>query len=130
MPIQVNRIINAPVDRVWNILTDTHQWLHWGPSVRAVDCADRFIRKGSCGRVLTALGFWAPFAITDFDQDHYWSWRVFGIPATGHKVEVLGMDRCQLIFEVPFVAAPYATICKIAMKRIAHQSQGMFVTGS
>jgi len=123
MPIQVARIINAPRDTVWTILTDTQQWPQWGPSVRGVQCADRHIGKGSSGRVLTALGFWAPFVITDFAEGHYWFWRVFGIPATGHRVESVGEDRCRLLFEIPVLATPYAAVCKVAMKRIAHLSQ-------
>ncbi|MEE4376271.1 MAG: SRPBCC family protein [Candidatus Competibacteraceae bacterium] len=123
MPIQVARIINAPPGPVWAILTDIQQWPHWGPSVRAVQCADRHICKGSSGRVLTALGFWAPFVITEFEEGRYWCWRVFGIPATGHRVESIGEDRCRLLFEIPTLATPYAVVCKIAMKRIAHLSK-------
>ncbi|MEZ5583478.1 MAG: SRPBCC family protein [Candidatus Competibacteraceae bacterium] len=123
MPIRVEQVIDAPPDTVWTLLTDTHRWPQWGPSVRAVQCAERYIGGGSSGRVLTTLGFWAPFVITDFDEARYWSWRVFGIPATGHQVNPLGENRCRLVFEIPIVAAPYAAVCKVAMQRIAQLSQ-------
>ena len=119
MNLQVSEIIDSSAEHAWWILTDTRCWPAWGPSVRAVDCADRYIRKGSKGRVLTAIGLWADFEITDFEEGRYWSWRVYGIAATGHRVQPLGADRCRVIFEVPLFAAPYTLICKLALQRIA-----------
>ena len=119
MNMQVSRIIDSPAEQVWWILTDTHCWPVWGPSVRAVDCTDRYIRTGSKGRVLMAIGLWADFQITAFEEGRYWSWRVYGIAATGHRVQSLGPNRCRVIFEVPLFAAPYVLICKLALQRIA-----------
>src|SRR5512143_2197519 len=119
MNIQVSEIIDSSAGHVWRILIDTHCWLEWGPSVKAVDCIDRYIRKGSTGRVLTTLGFWANFKITDFEEGRYWTWRVYGIAATGHRVEPLGEHRCRVSFEIPLFAAPYALLCKLALRRIA-----------
>jgi hypothetical protein len=120
MSVKVARVIDAPANQVWHWLTDTRQWPRWGPSVREVECAERHIRHGSTGRVRTVLGLWAPFTITDFDDGRYWSWRVYGLPATGHRLEALGPGRCRLTFEIPAMAAPYAAVCKIALARIAH----------
>jgi hypothetical protein len=69
--------------------------------------------------VKTVLGFWAPFAITEWADGQYWSWRVSNIQATGHRIEVIDGKYCKLIFEVPLWASPYAIICKIAADRIA-----------
>ena len=119
MNIQVSEIIDSSVEHAWRILIDTRCWPEWGPSVKAVDCAERYIRKGSTGRVLTALGFWANFEITDFEEGSYWAWRAYGIAATGHRVQPLGSHRYRVSFEVPLFAAPYALICKLALRRIA-----------
>ncbi len=74
--MDIAHLIDAPCDRVWDLLTDTQQWPKWGPSVTGVRCADRFIRQGSRGEVRTALGLWLPFAITEFTPTKRWSWRV------------------------------------------------------
>jgi len=119
MNIQVSRVIDSPAEQAWRILTDTHCWPVGGPSVRAVDCSDRYIRTGSTGRVLAAIGLWADFEITDFEAGCYWSWRVYGIVATSHRMEPLGSKRCRVTFEVPLFAALYTLICKLALQRIA-----------
>jgi hypothetical protein len=65
------------------------------------------------------LGLWVPFVITDFEIDRYWSWRVLGIRATGHRVERLAEGLCRLTFEVPIFGAPYVIVCREAVARIA-----------
>ncbi|GJQ59414.1 MAG: SRPBCC family protein [Candidatus Scalindua sp. AMX11] len=117
--IEVYRDMDVSSETVWDIITDTARWIEWGPSIMAVECQDRYIQKRSRGRVQTAIGLWVHYEITAFDEGKYWSWRVFGIPATGHRVVPQGDDICRLIFEMPFLAAPYAYVCKIALKRIA-----------
>jgi len=103
---------------VWELITDTTRWPEWGPSVTAVVCRDRFIKKGSCGKVKTRLGIWVPFVITHYEDNRYWAWQIWGIPATGHRIEPLDEYRCSLAFEVPAFAAPYLFICWIAINRI------------
>ncbi|MEM9489338.1 MAG: SRPBCC family protein [Myxococcota bacterium] len=120
----IRHAIAAPAERVWMLLTDTEFWPRWGPSVVAVDCAQRFIERGSTGRVKTALGAWLSFAITEYEPDCYWRWRVAGIPATGHRVEPLGRQRCRLLFEIPIIAAPYAAVCHVASRRLARLAEG------
>jgi hypothetical protein len=117
--IEVCRDMRVSCDAVWDIITDTTRWVEWGPSIIAVECQDRYIHKGSRGRVKTAIGVWVHYKITDFDEGKYWSWRVFGIPATGHRIETKGEGICRLVFEMPFLAAPYAYVCKTALERIA-----------
>ena len=116
--LEVGRDMNASAGRVWDLITDTACWPRWGPSVRAVDCADRFIRQGSRGRVRTSVGLWVAFQITEYQKERYWAWRVGGVRATGHRVEPLGESRSRLIFEVPILASPYAAVCQMALTRI------------
>lgn len=117
--MDVSTTIQAPAETVWGILTDTSLWPTWGPSVRAVRCQDRFIGPASRGEVLTPLGSWLPFRVTNFEQGVSWSWNVAGVGATGHRVEKLTEQSCRLVFEIPLWAAPYAAICKLAAARIA-----------
>jgi len=116
--LEVGRDINASASQVWDLITDTACWPQWGPSVRAVDCADRYIRQGSRGRVQTSVGLWVAFQITEYQRERYWAWRVGGLRGTGHRVEPLCESRSRLIFEVPVLASPYALVCKLALTRI------------
>lgn len=117
--IVTSKIVNASAEAVWRILTDTAQWVHWGPSIRGVQCSERHIKQGSRGRAQTALGFWVSFEVTDYVHERYWSWRVSGIRATGHRIEPLADDMCRLAFEVPVFAMPYVALCAIAVRRIS-----------
>ena len=123
MPLSATVEIAAPARQVWTLLTDTHAWSSWGPSVRDVECDERFIGANSRGRVQTAIGIWLPFEVTALDPGEYWSWKVAGIPATGHRVTALGDDRCQLSFEVPTLAAPYLAVCGVANRRIREMAE-------
>ena len=110
------REIDAPRERVWDILTDTEQWPAWGPSVRAVDCDRRYVEAGTTGRVRIPGGVWVPFRVTTC-EDYRWTWRVARIPATGHRVDAAG-EGCRAVFEIPLPAAGYAPVCWRALKRI------------
>lgn len=110
--------ILAPASAAWELLTDTTRWPQWGPSVSRVESAEQYIGPGSTGRVLTIFGVWLPFRVTEFVAGQRWGWEVAGIPATGHRVESLGPDRCRVVFEVPLLAAPYLAVCRLAAERI------------
>jgi hypothetical protein len=116
--IEISLVVGASPNRVWELLTDTFTWKDWGPSILAVQSSDRHIKKGSRGRIKTALRFWVPFEITDLETGKHWSWRIFGINATGHRLERLSENTCRLVFQVPLWAAPYLLVCKIALDRI------------
>lgn len=115
--VVASRVVDAPVERTWAILRDTELWPAWGPSVSAVDCPDRFVRRGSTGRV-RAGGVWIPFRVTDC-ADRRWRWAVAGVPATGHAACALPGGRSRVAIEVPLAAAPYAAVCAVAVDRIA-----------
>ena len=117
--IEIGRRINASPQALWEVITDTTRWVVWGPSITAVECSSRYIRKGSTGRIQTAVGLWIPFVITEMDDGRYWSWHISGVPATGHRVDRLGKGICRLVFQVPVFAAPYVIVCQIALHRIA-----------
>lgn len=112
----VSRSIGASREAVWDVFRDTELWSVWGPSVRAVDCTDRYVESGTTGRVRTPVG-WVPFEVTTCDSFR-WAWDVAGVPATGHRVESDGDGACRAGFEVPPLAAPYAVVCRRALRRI------------
>jgi hypothetical protein len=116
--------IRAPAPVAWGLLTDTHAWPQWGPSVRAVDSPTRFIGAGTQGRVQTALGLWIPFEITDWEEGCYWHWRVAGIRATGHRVTPSTADHCTVTFTVPSWAPFYIPVCSVALSRIRDLAHG------
>jgi len=115
--VSVGRDLAVSPDVAWDMLTRTRFWPGWGPSVSAVEPTDARIGPDSTGRVRTAVGVWLPFAVTDWDEGRSWSWRVAGLPATGHRVEPTATG-CRVSFDVPAVAAPYLVVCRIALGRI------------
>jgi len=117
--MQVRKRINASTERVWDILINTQLWPEWGPSVQAVDCSQSVISAGVSGRIKTAIGIWVAFTITEFEPVRFWGWNVAGFPATGHRLEKIDDANCDLVFELPLVAFPYALICHQAARRIA-----------
>ncbi|MDJ0624161.1 MAG: SRPBCC family protein [Desulfocapsaceae bacterium] len=116
--ICVEKSTGAQLEEVWKVLTDTTLWPLWGPSVSAVESKHRSIRAASSGRVRTALGFWLPFTITSYDELKFWSWKVGGIQATGHRLIRKEDGGCRIIFDMPWWAAPYSLICLLAIGRI------------
>jgi hypothetical protein len=114
----VTATIPAPASVAWRLLTDTHAWPRWGPSVRAVDAPERFITAGMRGRVQTSVGLWLPFEITDWLADRNWAWKVAGIPATGHTVTPTGPEACRVTFTIPAWAPFYVTVCRAALRKL------------
>lgn len=118
--MDVARVLAAAPAAAWQVLTDLDAWPHWGPSVTAAETTDgaRRLTPGARGRVRTPAGIWIPFVVTALEPGHRWSWRVAGVPATGHRVEP-HPEGCRVVFEVPVLAAPYALVCRVALGRIA-----------
>lgn len=117
--IHVSLDLGVPAPAVWSVVATPARWPEWGPSVTAVECPDLVVRAGSRGRVRTPLGVWVPFEVTRVETGRSWTWRVAGLPATDHLVEAIGRDRTRLEFGVPVWAAPYALVCRVALRRIA-----------
>lgn len=120
--VEVAREMAVPAATVWELLVRPARWPDWGPSVRAVECADERIVAGSSGRVRLPGGLWLPFEITGFrplaaETAGRWGWEIREIPATGHRVEPRG-DSCRAVFEIPPLAAGYAPVCYRALSKI------------
>lgn len=123
LALRIRKTVAAPPAVVWELLVDTRQWPRWGPSVLAVESSDERIVAGSQGRVRTAAGIWVPFRITAVDEPWYWHWQVCGVSATGHRLRALAAGRTELIFEIPWPAAPYGMVCRKAAKSLAKLSE-------
>ena len=63
------------------------------------------------------MGIPLPFTITDFEPGVHWSWRVAGVPATGHGVEADGTG-CRTWMSAPLWAPAYLPVLQIALRRI------------
>lgn len=107
---------------VWDLLVDTSRWAEWGPSVTTVDSPEVRLRAHSTGRVRTALGVWLPFEVTGFEEGRSWAWKVVGVPATTHSVQPV-VGGSLVTFGMPAVAAPYALVCRVALRRIERLAQ-------
>ena len=112
----VRRVVDAPVESVWDILTDTDRWPDWGPSITAVESAKRYIEAGSRGRVRLLGAVWVPFEIT-MCENNRWTWDVARLDATGHFVSAHAAGSV-VGFEIPLLAAGYAPVCSRACARI------------
>ena len=114
--IVISRRIEAPPERVWDLLVDTRRWPDWGPSVLDVEAQPPRIEEGATGRVRTFFGRWLPFTITRVSA-WSWAWRIGPVQATGHRV-IPGDSSCRVGFEVPLHAFPYVLVCWWALRRI------------
>ena len=116
--ILVSRKVEAAPEAAWELFTDTTRWPERGPSITAVECEDRFVEVGTEGYVRTVGGLRVPFRV-ETCHDWRWTWRVAGVGATGHRVESVDAgERCRIGFEVPIWAAPYVSVCLIAVHRM------------
>ena len=122
MTISVSRVMPVAPSVVWDLLVDTSRWSEWGPSVTKVDVPDVRLRAHSTGRVRTLVGLWLPFTVTDFEDGRTWAWTVAGVPATTHTVKPIP-GGCRVTFGVPTPAAPYALVCRAALRRIERFAQ-------
>jgi len=113
----VSRVVRAPRETVWELLTDTERWPEWGPSVEAVEATDRYIQTGTTGRIETPVGVAVPFEITHC-REFRWGWEVARLPATGHRVERSSDDRSRVAFELSPLLLGYLPVCERALDRI------------
>ena len=113
----VYRDIDVPAEAVWELLTSPDRWPAWGPTVRHAELAGNRLEAGATGAVTTVLGLRLPFEITTQDGMR-WAWKVAGVPATDHTVQALAPERCRVGFGVPWPAAPYLAVCRVALRRL------------
>ena len=124
----VSRVVAAPPDRVWDLLTDLEAWPVWGPTVTggSIDGPASALALGVRGHVRTLAGISLPFVVTAYDVSggvRRWSWSVAGVPATTH--EVVELDRgCRVRFGVPVWAPGYLAVCAVALRRIERLAAG------
>lgn len=117
--VSVQRTVAASPAAAWHVLTDTTQWVRWGPTVQSVECRDRVIRKGSKGRIRTVFRIVLPFWISEYAHGLFWKWKVAGISATGHRLIPCDQNTCIIRFEMPIYWIAYVIVCKKALERIA-----------
>jgi len=121
--LSVRRVVEAPVEVVWDVLTDTRRWPEWGPTLTGVESPDRYVTAGTRGRVCVLGALWLPFEVTTC-ENFRWTWAVGGRAATGHFVErhpagaVVG-------FELPLVAVAYVPVCAWACARVEGIATGL-----
>jgi hypothetical protein len=117
--LAVGRDVAVAPDVAAEALRDTRAWPDWGPAIDAVESDDRYVSRGTRGRVSVG-GAWLPFRVTACNGRR-WEWRVAGIPATGHRVDRYAgaPDRSRVVVEVPLVAAWYVPVCRRALDRFA-----------
>lgn len=118
--VWTSRTLPAPDFEAWRLLTDVRLWPLWGPSVREARIeGGGYLLEPSCrGTVLTAVGVRLPFEVTEFEPGRHWAWSVAGVPATAHSVDRLSDEACEVAFGVPWAAAPYLLICRMALSHL------------
>ena len=127
----IHRAIDAPAGVLWELLTDLERWPDWGPSLRSAALAgdDRF-ERGATGTLTPLVGPELSFEVTEFEPGGRWAWKVAGVDATDHTVAPLGPDRCRVGFGVPWPAAPYLAVCRVALGRLDRLATSTPVPGS
>ncbi|CAN7224794.1 SRPBCC family protein [Knoellia sp. LjRoot47] len=114
--------VEASPDVVWDLLVRLHEWPRWGPTVREarLDDGSPLLHAGASGRVRTVAGPWVPFRVQEWRVDEevrHWSWRVAGIPATGHTVTARGAG-CRVEMSAPWWAAGYSPVLWLGLRRV------------
>jgi uncharacterized protein YndB with AHSA1/START domain len=117
-------VIDAPVERVWELLARFEHWPAWGISIRAVESSNDWVAPGVTGRVQTVAGFWLPFRICDVIPGSYWNWDVAGVGATGHHVTPATGQSARVEFTVPWVAAPYRAVFRRSLRSLKQLAEG------
>jgi uncharacterized protein YndB with AHSA1/START domain len=117
--LSVHRVIAAPPEAAWRLLTDLDAWPQWGPTLKSAELDQPFeeLTLHATGRVQTPVGVTVPFEVTEFDPGRHWAWKVAGVPATGHRVDPAD-GGARVAMDVPLWAAAYLTVCALALRRI------------
>jgi hypothetical protein len=110
--------IDATAAVLWTLLVDPEAWPKWGPTVQRAAVEGGPLRLGARGTVVATPGLTLPFEVVAWEPGARWAWKVAGVEATDHRVEALGPDRCRVSFGVPWPAAPYLAVCRMALRRL------------
>ncbi len=123
--LTVDRVIAAPPEAVWKLLVDLDAWPQWGPPIRRAELDRPFdkLQWRATGHVYTWLPVGVPFVVTEFEPGRYWAWTVAGLPATSHRVDPVE-DGARVAFAVPWWAAPYMSVCVVALRRMEKMLTG------
>lgn len=103
--------IQAPPQRVWEIMSDVERWHEWTPSITSIERLDRgSFQVGSRARVRQPKLRPAVWQVTELEKDRSFTWvtRSPGIRVTGrHEVEPFaGGSRATLSVEFSGLLAP------------------------
>ena len=115
-----SRVIAAPPERLWSLLTETRYWPKWGTTIAGVTSSESPIALVTTGQVeIALLGLTLPFTVTEFEPMRFWTWTVAKTPATTHSLKDLGAGRCEVTFGVPSaLLSPYLALCQHAIAKL------------
>lgn len=127
-PLTVGIDVAADADVAWDLLVTLDQWPLWGPSVSraCVDGGGAVIGPDATGTVWTSVGPSVGFSIDAWQGTgpvRHWSWRVAGLPATGHTVRAR-VGGCRVEMMAPWWAPGYAPVLWFALRRVKALAQG------
>jgi hypothetical protein len=95
-------LINAPAERIWDILVDVANWPSWNTTVDKVDGEAALGRKVSVyARISPGRAF--PLTVTEFAPPHRMVWRggaPFGTFVGTRTYELIPMDDERVRFEI------------------------------
>ncbi|MDJ0663111.1 MAG: SRPBCC family protein [Acidimicrobiia bacterium] len=115
--------ISATADEVWRLISEFDYWPQWGPTVLAVASNAAAVGHGVTGRVKTIGGLWLPFTIVEVEPGRSWSWKVAGVPMTGHSVTDLGDGKIMVEFTVPMLLAPYVLVLRRGLSNLKRMAE-------
>ena len=91
------RHVDAPPERVWELLSRPDRWASWAPHLRgASGLGEPEVKPGARGVVRLAGVVPVPATITAKRAGEDWSWRV-GPVTLGHRVEPAGSGAIAAI---------------------------------
>lgn len=106
---------------VWELISSFEHWPSWGVTVTDVEPSVGHVEVGLKGRVRTVAGLWVRFEITDVREGESWSWKVAGVPATGHHVVPIA-EGCRVTFTAPVWAPFYLPVLAQALALLETRS--------
>ncbi|GAA0979461.1 hypothetical protein GCM10009555_044230 [Acrocarpospora macrocephala] len=102
-------VVNAPVDRVWEVMSDLRGWPAWYPQYRVLDLTET--APGAFFRwQLGSMKITSRFAVIDPGRELTWTGVVFGFKAVDrHLLEPLDDARTRVTMSES-LAGPFASV--------------------